>query len=93
LLFTVCTFVGIGCGGVLTVWVRLLWPQILEYQSFRKYRERRHVTEVTAANYAAITFYPDKFESFLLREVGFRRCTVLDPITADLKRPLFVFCK
>jgi Bicoid-interacting protein 3 (Bin3) len=67
--------------------------QILEYHSFRKYKQHRKLTDTTAANYAAITFFPDKFESFLLHDVGFRRVTVLDPVTVDLKRPLFVFCK
>ncbi|CAG7818010.1 unnamed protein product [Allacma fusca] len=69
---------------------------ILEPQPWSSYKRKKKLTEQIFATFKAIRFYPDKFQDFLLKEVGFSTMEKLTTPTHTAKgfqRPLMVFTK
>jgi 7SK snRNA methylphosphate capping enzyme len=69
---------------------------ILEPQPWSSYKRKKKLTEKIFETFKAIRFYPDKFQDYLLKEVGFSTMEKLTTPTHSSKgfqRPLMVFTK
>ncbi|VDK51941.1 unnamed protein product [Anisakis simplex] len=69
---------------------------ILEPQAFDSYRKRAKLTPEVLENYKNIKLLPDAFHQYLLNEIGFESCQVLDLPKAKSKgfqRPIYVYRK
>uniref|UniRef100_A0A0M3IG99 RNA methyltransferase n=1 Tax=Ascaris lumbricoides TaxID=6252 RepID=A0A0M3IG99_ASCLU len=58
---------------------------ILEPQAFRSYKKRAKITPEVQETYKSIQFLPDAFQEFLIREVGFESCELLEAPKAKTK--------
>lgn len=70
---------------------------ILEAQNWASYKKKKNVTEIVKENYAAIRFFPKKFNEFLLSsEVGFSHSYPLGiprHLNKGFSRPIQLFVK
>lgn len=69
---------------------------ILEAQSFKSYSKKKKITEEILKNYNKIQFFPEMFNEYLLKEVGFKSCELVDTPAHSAKgfsRPIYFFIK
>ncbi|XP_015921019.1 7SK snRNA methylphosphate capping enzyme [Parasteatoda tepidariorum] len=69
---------------------------ILEAQTYQSYARRKKINEEVLKHYKEIKLFPEMFNEFLLKEVGFQSCELIDvPAHASkgFSRPLYLFKK
>ncbi|GFV18191.1 7SK snRNA methylphosphate capping enzyme [Trichonephila clavipes] len=69
---------------------------ILEAQTFQSYARKKKIAEELFRNYNRIELFPEMFNEFLLKEVGFETCQLIDtPAHSSLgfSRPIYLFTK
>ncbi|GFR10490.1 7SK snRNA methylphosphate capping enzyme [Trichonephila clavata] len=69
---------------------------ILEAQLFQSYARKKKIAEELYQNYNCIELFPEMFNEFLLKEVGFETCQLIDtPAHSSLgfSRPIYLFTK
>jgi len=69
---------------------------ILEPQEWSSYYRKRKLTAKISENYKKISFMPDRFQDFLVREVGFtfmQRLGTPHHSSKGFQRPILIFCK
>lgn len=69
---------------------------ILEPQPWSSYKKKKKLTETIHENFKSIKLKPDQFSNFLLQEVGFSTCAVVDvPFNKSkgFRRPIQLYTK
>ncbi|XP_050714367.1 7SK snRNA methylphosphate capping enzyme-like isoform X2 [Eriocheir sinensis] len=69
---------------------------VLEPQAWPSYNKRRKLTKHIFENYKSIRFFPDKFNDFLLHEVGFSTSEKLvtpNHTSRGFQRPIIIYTK
>lgn len=69
---------------------------LLEAQAFQTYSKRKKITEEIFQNFKEIKFFPEMFNEYLLKEVGFKTCELVDTPAHSSKgfnRPIYLFIK
>ncbi|GFU31291.1 7SK snRNA methylphosphate capping enzyme [Nephila pilipes] len=69
---------------------------ILEAQAFQSYAKRKKITEEMYKNYTYIELFPEMFNEYLLKEVGFETCQLIDipaHSSQGFSRPIYLFTK
>ncbi|KAG8172575.1 hypothetical protein JTE90_027508, partial [Oedothorax gibbosus] len=69
---------------------------LLEAQTYQSYAKKKKITEDVFKNYSQIKLYPEKFNEYLLKKVGFETCELVDRpdhSAEGFRRPIYLFTK
>ncbi|KAF8796109.1 7SK snRNA methylphosphate capping enzyme-like [Argiope bruennichi] len=69
---------------------------ILEAQAFQSYAKKKKLTEDLYKHYNEIQLFPEMFNEYLLKEVGFETCQLIDTpahSSQGFSRPIYLFIK
>ncbi|KFM78994.1 7SK snRNA methylphosphate capping enzyme, partial [Stegodyphus mimosarum] len=69
---------------------------ILEAQAFSSYARKKKITEEIFEHYKSIKFKPEMFNEYLVNEVGFESCELIDTpahSSQGFSRPIYLFTK